>query len=409
MASEAIAEGTLKGFTVGMHRVCPPADFLPRIRPLLADAGVTRLANITGLDRIGIAVVSAIRPAGSTLSAAAGKGLTLEAATVSAAMEAIEVFSAETAQVTRLCMSAENVARTEATLTLDKLPLRRHALLPSRQPIDWTFAYDLLENTRIAVPTDLVTLTPPRLPIAPFFQSSNGLASGAVYVEALLAGLLEVIERDALACWQSRTLRGRPTPRINLKNVRQLPLVGRLLAQLETAHMQPILYDCTVDTGVPVYFARLFDVTQRGTGVFYGSGAHLDREIALVRALTEAAQSRAVYIAGSRDDILRREFAQFKAQDTTRVIAVLEEQPPTVGRSDLESLATPTFEADIEYLLASLKNVGVEHVAVVDLTPPAFSGHVSVVRVIAEGLAGPSSDLAQPAQRAEQFAVQRAA
>jgi ribosomal protein S12 methylthiotransferase accessory factor len=376
---------------------------------LLADAGVTRLANITGLDRIGIPVVSAIRPAASTLSAAAGKGLTLEAATVSAAMEAIEVYSAETAQVARVCMSYENVARTHATVALDRLPLRRHALLPGRLPMDWTFAHDLLENLRIAVPTDLVTLAPPRLPNAPFFQSSNGLASGAVYVEALLAGLLEVIERDALACWQARIRRGQPAPRIHLNSARQFPLVARLLAQLETARMQPILYDCTVDTEVPVYFARLFDLTQRGTGVFYGSGAHLDPEIALVRAVTEAAQSRAVYIAGSRDDILRREFAQFQAQDTSRVIAALDEQPPTVRLAGVVSSATPTFEADVDALLASLRSVGVEHVAVIDLTPPPFSGHVSVVRVIAEGLAGPNSEMAQPSERAQQFAGQRAA
>ena len=51
------ADEALKRYTVGTHRICPPNDTLARVQPLLADMGITRIANVTGLDRIGIPVV----------------------------------------------------------------------------------------------------------------------------------------------------------------------------------------------------------------------------------------------------------------------------------------------------------------------------------------------------------------
>src|SRR5215469_14560882 len=81
-----------KGFWQGTHRSAPPAETLGRIRPHLARCGITRIANITGLDRIGIPVTLAIRPNGKTLSNSSGKGVSLDAAMVSAAMEGIELF-----------------------------------------------------------------------------------------------------------------------------------------------------------------------------------------------------------------------------------------------------------------------------------------------------------------------------
>jgi len=78
---------TLKRYRRGTHRVCDPAETLARIVPLLGAFGVTRLADITRLDRIGIPTYQAIRPSSRSLSVSQGKGLTPEAAKVSAAME----------------------------------------------------------------------------------------------------------------------------------------------------------------------------------------------------------------------------------------------------------------------------------------------------------------------------------
>ena len=89
------ADEALKRYTVGTHRICPPNDTLARVQPLLADMGITRIANVTGLDRIGIPVVMVIRPNARSVAVSQGKGLTLAAAKASGVMEAAELWHAE--------------------------------------------------------------------------------------------------------------------------------------------------------------------------------------------------------------------------------------------------------------------------------------------------------------------------
>ncbi len=72
-------------------------ETLRRVEPLTKKAGITRVADITRLDRIGIPVFSSIRPEAGTgaISVYNGKGLTETQARVSAIMEGIERYSAE--------------------------------------------------------------------------------------------------------------------------------------------------------------------------------------------------------------------------------------------------------------------------------------------------------------------------
>ena len=72
------------------------AGFLPALREISRCAGVTRVAHVTGLDRIGIPVVMAVRPNAWSVSVAMGKALLADDAEVSAIMEAIEGYHAET-------------------------------------------------------------------------------------------------------------------------------------------------------------------------------------------------------------------------------------------------------------------------------------------------------------------------
>ena len=90
-----------KRFRRGTHRLADPAETLARVRPLSARLGITRLGNITGLDRIGIPVAIAVRPNSRSVSVAQGKGLELPQAMASALMEACEGFHAEEVGPTR--------------------------------------------------------------------------------------------------------------------------------------------------------------------------------------------------------------------------------------------------------------------------------------------------------------------
>jgi ribosomal protein S12 methylthiotransferase accessory factor len=84
-----------KGYRHGTDRLVTPAETLDRVRPHLAAMGITRLANVTGLDVIGVPVVMAVRTNARGLAVAQGKGLTLDSAKASAVMETIESYHAE--------------------------------------------------------------------------------------------------------------------------------------------------------------------------------------------------------------------------------------------------------------------------------------------------------------------------
>src|SRR5438552_592107 len=76
-----------KRFVDGTHRARSPRATLARMRPLMKRLGITRLACLTGLDAVGVPVWAAIRPNGRSLSTSQGKGLSDDAAAVSALME----------------------------------------------------------------------------------------------------------------------------------------------------------------------------------------------------------------------------------------------------------------------------------------------------------------------------------
>ncbi|MEZ4302620.1 MAG: YcaO-like family protein, partial [Polyangiaceae bacterium] len=89
------ASGPGKGFSSGTHRAVPPEETLARFERLMPALGITRIADVTGLDHLGIPVVMVTRPNARSLSVAQGKGLSLAAAKASGLMEAIESYHAE--------------------------------------------------------------------------------------------------------------------------------------------------------------------------------------------------------------------------------------------------------------------------------------------------------------------------
>src|SRR5437868_6533309 len=87
--------GTLKAFDAGTERTVAPHETLRRVQPLLRSLGITRVADVTGLDRVGLPVVAVMRPNSRSISVSMGKGATPEAAEVSGIMEALEGHHAE--------------------------------------------------------------------------------------------------------------------------------------------------------------------------------------------------------------------------------------------------------------------------------------------------------------------------
>ena len=163
------------------------------IQPSLTRAGITRLANVTGLDRLGVPVVLAIRPTSQTLSTNAGKGLDLAGAWVSAAMEAIEVFHAESVAPDLCRLSWREIENRHAVIEPERLALKAGCGLNADWTHDWMLGWELLSQQEIAVPFGMVSLaySGACYDFRIFQSSSNGLASGNHVLEAVLAGLLD--------------------------------------------------------------------------------------------------------------------------------------------------------------------------------------------------------------------------
>jgi ribosomal protein S12 methylthiotransferase accessory factor len=120
----------------------------------------------------------------------------------------------------------------------------------------------------------------------------------------------------------------------------------------------------------------------------FGAGCHPCRNIALVRALTEAAQARTTYIAGSRDDFDPMWYSdRAKIQRRRACRELVETQKPVARFRDMPHRSEKTLQGDIRWMLDRLHAVGIEQAIVVDLSNRACD--VAVVRVIVPCLEGP--------------------
>src|SRR5215470_10320218 len=115
----------VKRFRDGTHRTVSPDETVARLRPLLPSLGITRVANVTGLDRIGVPVVMVCRPNSRSVAVSQGKGLTLAAAKASGIMEAAEGFHAERIERPLRLGSREDLRRALPLAETERLPLRR--------------------------------------------------------------------------------------------------------------------------------------------------------------------------------------------------------------------------------------------------------------------------------------------
>ena len=229
-------------------------------------------------------------------------------------------------------------------------------------------------------------------------MGSNGLASGNVLIEAIIHGLCEVIERDATTLhYLSLQVDGEAAGEkagIDLSTIDD-PRCREALRRFDAAGILVRVTELTSDVGVPVFECVIVEQHYKGLHTLYptaGFGCHPVREIALLRALTEAAQSRVTMIAGTRDDAVREHYEassdpEFFAQ-YTKALAI---QKCPRSFCNVPTRVEPTFESELQHLVASLAQVGLREVIAVDLTKPEFG--VPVVRVVVPGLetAGPGT------------------
>ncbi len=382
---------TTKSYYSGTHRTRSPSRTVEVVQPHLAAMGITRVANVTGLDRIGIPVVNALRPNSRSLSVSQGKGLTLEAARASAIMEAIEGFHAEDIDLPLVESSYDDLHDRHRLIDTDGLAYLSGTHFDRARSILWAEGHDLVTGDPVLLPSEIVhtDYTLPRRPHAGcFVASTNGLASGNHPLEAIVHGICEVIERDAHTLWEHLPMDEKATTRIDLDSVGDQSC-RFVIETLKEAGMSVGVWDMTGDVGVATFHCLITDKQVEHGHSGGGAGTHPSRDIALLRALTEAVQVRTNYITGARDDLRDDEYKLSGIERKTRYaesLMAMRHDPP-VQFEDVPSQALDTLEGDLDWVVTRLAAAGIEEVITVDLTKPAFD--IPVHRVVIPGLEGP--------------------
>jgi YcaO-like protein with predicted kinase domain len=390
-ALEAVRRLAPKGHSLGTHRLVPPEETLRRVRPFMAAMGITRIANLTGLDWLGLPVVSVCRPNARSLSVSQGKGLDLAAARASGLMEAVETWHAEHVQLPLLLASDESLRGRHRVVDVAALPRLAVSRFHPELRLLWVEGRDLRDGAPVWLPYELVHLDF-TLPLpegsGAFLMGSNGLASGNHPLEAISHGLCELVERDAVTLWHLEGEPARRRTRLRLDTVDD-PACLQVLERLERAGLEVAVWEVTSDVGIPAFLCALAERSPEPTRPRVpttGSGCHPAREVALLRALTEAAQVRATLISGSRDDLgVAHSYEAFQDPDVSRrELARLRAEPPARSLRGVPTFEGASFDEDVAWQLERLAAVGLGQVVVVDLTRPEFG--IPVVRVVVPGL-----------------------
>ncbi|MEM7428117.1 MAG: YcaO-like family protein [Pseudomonadota bacterium] len=381
--------GAAKLYFDGTHRSRAPEDTLTRVEPYFPLMGITRIADVTGLDRIGIPVTIVCRPNSRSVAISQGKGTTIEAAKASGVMESIETYHAEHITLPLKFASLEEVRYSHPLIDLDDLPEVGGGCFHPHLQLMWIEGVNLLCDEPVWLPFELVHTNYTR-PMPPgsgsFMASSNGLASGNTFTEAVSHAICEVVERDAVALWSQSSDTARSERRIRPETITD-PNCRGLLDKYERAGIQVAVWDVTSDTGIAAILVWIMEDGSRERLLArpsVGAGCHPVREVALSRALTEAAQERLTLITGSRDDLQRDYYGEMSLQHVF----------DAAGDRDFMSVPTrccPSAEDDVDWLLGQLKSVGVEQVVTVDLSQEVFR-QIAVARVVIPKLEGVVDD-----------------
>jgi ribosomal protein S12 methylthiotransferase accessory factor len=366
----------------GTHRVTSPAQTWERVQPLLREAGVTRVADLTHLDSSGVPVHTAVRPRATTHVTSQGKGVSPILSKVSAVMESLEMWRAEQPLVPDLVDRPAGEPGDLVDYPVRALDLVDPSLVSDAMPLDWSRAVTVVSGEATFVPTRCVGMdrrAVDRWQPPTFTMWTNGLASGNTREEALLHAMCELAERHAI---------GRAAPDISAQPVAPHslgdPVLDLVVEQLEATANRVDLYHLDSELGVPC-FAATVRSDEGGGSSFAGFGCHPAPGVAACRAVTEAVQNRVALIAGTRDDIATWRYGREEQAPVTspsRVASADRDEPACAAH------ATTGWSLDIAHNLRTLAERMEAHTGYapcyVALTPDDYP--IDVVKVVAPGL-----------------------
>tara|TARA_E500000178_G_scaffold356613_1_gene436070 strand:+ start:4232 stop:5197 length:966 start_codon:yes stop_codon:yes gene_type:complete len=255
---------------------------------------MSRLADLTGLDTVGIPVYSAIRPFGRSLSSAQGKGVTTDLAMLSALGETVEVWRMEHLADPE-CMDTTHIIN----LFTEKSQFKSQAYL-SEISLDLRGLHSAIDKPR---------------------KNSNGVGSSWDKYEAMSHAIYELIERKSIDFWRAIPAQQRIHHLVSQTLLKEInPELSNLPCKLAASNVDLALWDITM----PGSFSCFHAVIGNQYSEFFpqlaeGSACHPNPFIAIQKAVLEAIQSRLTIISGSRDDLPLSFYSQYISTASDRM------------------------------------------------------------------------------------------
>jgi oxazoline/thiazoline synthase len=245
-----------------------------------------------------------------------GKGSTADQGEASALMEAIERYSGsfqgDEIRVTRRFtdFSAGDAILPNDVRLFSNAQFRRMwapttgpdevaaTLAPFDQSaeIEWSPVWSLRDGRFKYLPTSLLYFFY-KGPGDEIPADSNGCAAGNTLEEAIVQGFLELVERDSYAIWWYNRFQ---RPGVDLTQIDDA-YVRDLQVQLAEAGHRLWALDVTSDLGIPSFVAVTHWTENSQEQIEFGSGAHFDTRIAMLRAMTELSQFLSIGLMGGRN------------------------------------------------------------------------------------------------------------
>jgi ribosomal protein S12 methylthiotransferase accessory factor len=360
-------------------------------RPLALERGVSRVVDTTWLDRLGIPVYAAIRPnaAKNSLNVHAGKGFTHAEAKIGAYMEAIEFSFAEPGRnrlSPHLATPVDILDSFEHRIEFPEFCPSQHITVDVRadDAIAVLEADELLSlHRKVLVPAELVLypFTGPGLRL--YGSNMNGLASGNTVEEATVHALAEVMERHV----DSFLKLGAASYWVDPATLP--PRLRTMVERFDSAGLAFHLRYAPNEFGLAHLSGFVLEDGDSPAAMASGMGFHCNSDIAAVRAIAEAAQSRLTTIHGGRDDLvaLHLLFNQLGPEREQAVKAQMRQsvsdRTHSIAFGDIPDTKAGSIEAAHGALAAGLQRAGLHHMARVVLTDEQCP--FQVVRVIVPG------------------------
>ncbi|MDX6614402.1 MAG: thioglycine synthase [Blastocatellia bacterium] len=363
--------------------------------------GAVRPSDLAGLDELETPCWQVVRPTALDISGnvtvLTGKGWDDEQASLGAYMEFLERHWAERSEVPYIiARPSELTGKNEWFIPPVVMPLPLGVPDPQDEALAW-ISGTTLQGQHIWVPAHdvLCPFVPPAGAGNPPIWRSNGLASGGHLTEAVLYGLLEVIERDAMAVAEL----ARVGTTVDLSDFPSGP-VRKLMQRLPALSIHLEVKHIPAIGGVHV-FAAFLDDREAGNPLRLvgGHSAHIDPLLAIEDAILEAVQTRAVLIAGSREDLQRHEaFAALGYEAARREVGWWFDATEARMTAPSAPLPLPADLAEVVYQIGEELRLGKFYpVVFIQLSPP--DAEIVVVRVVVPTCSEISHDTLRPGRR----------